>query len=131
LIAGAPELARRDEPIPESWPDLRAACLPLLSRYEISHRLFEEAEDLLGRRMPTMIFCIMLAHGRDHYRSPGGAFRRMAERAEKGQLHILPSYYGLTTATEGKPRSPAAPPEPGSPMSPVGAILGRISKRLR
>jgi len=130
LIASAPELARRDEPIPDSWPDLRAACLPLLSRYEISRRLFDEAEDMLGRRMPTMILCIMLAHGRDHYRSPGGAFRRMVERAEKGQLHILPSYYGLTAPPEAKPQQTAADQQSEPPLRPVGAILTRLGKRL-
>ena len=131
LIAGAPELARHDEPVPESWPDLRAACLPLLARYDISRRLFLEAEDQLGRRMPTMIFCIMLAHGRNHYRSPGGAFRRMVERADKGQLHILPSYYGLTAAAQGRDAlqtQSSATIE--TPMSSVGTVLSRISKRL-
>lgn len=130
LIAGTPELTRRDEPIPDGWPDLRAACLPLLARYDISRRLFLEAEDVLGRRMPTMIFCIMLAHGRDHYRSPGGAFRRMVERADKGQLHILPSYYGLTSAQEASSTRVQATSPSEVPLSSVGAVLNRIGKRL-
>lgn len=130
LIASAPELARRDEPIPDTWPDLRAACLPLLSRYEISRRLFDEAEDMLGRRMPTMILCIMLAHGRGHYHSPGGAFRRMVERAEKGQLHILPSYYGLTAPPEAKPQQTAGDQQSEPPLRQVGTILTRLGKRL-
>jgi replication initiation protein RepC len=121
LIAGAPELCRASEPVEATWPAVRAACLPLLARYDISRRLFEDAEETIGRRMPTMIFCLMLAHGRDHYRSPGGAFRRMVERHERGELHILPSYFGLTAQAP----APAPSPLAGDLPSQLSRVLQR------
>ncbi len=99
VVAGAPELARTIGASQADWSDLSAACLPLLQRYEISRRLWDDAQDRIGRRMATAIFAIMVAHGRDHYQSPGGCFRRMVERHERGELNLLPSYFGLTSVS--------------------------------
>ena len=125
LIAGAPELARAIDAAAADWTDLEAACLPLLHRYEISRHLWDDAELRVGSRMATAIFAIMLAHGRDHYQSPGGYFRRMVERHERGELYLLPSYFGLTAGTATASPENTGVPGPGH----VSHALARWKQR--
>lgn len=127
LVEAARELGQAiDSPAP-TWEDIAAAAADLRPRYEISHRLWQEAETSIGRRTALAIFAVMLAHGREHYRSPGGCFRRMVERHERGDLNLLASYYGLlerartgaTASTRPRDGGPAT-----SAMSLVAIIRG-------
>ncbi|MDG4560684.1 MAG: plasmid replication protein RepC [Candidatus Competibacter sp.] len=134
ILARVPELVTARDPALTGWHALSDALGKLRHRYEISHRLWAEGVDSIGKDMALAIMAIMVMNGRNHYMSPGGCFRRMIERAKSGELDILRSYFGLLRHLPSElapaPLSTADDQTAASPTNSLANILGAVKERL-
>jgi replication initiation protein RepC len=93
-----------------SWRDaVDAAGGPLRHELGVSGSLWAEACHLMGRDGATLALAVVAAKAADHFTSsPAGYFAGMVRKAEKGQLFLEKTLFGLRTAKYGRPISKGA-----------------------
>lgn len=96
LREAAPELASYCRSAYPTWDELAESARLVCAQVEISQRLWGRACQRLGRHGATLALAVMLhQHGRNPLRSCGGYFHNMIVRAERGELDLARSYFGM------------------------------------
>lgn len=79
-----------------TWDELAESARLTCSQLDISQRLWGRACGALGRHGATLALAVTLHQSsRQQIRSPGGYFHAMVAKAEKGELDLRRSYYGM------------------------------------
>jgi replication initiation protein RepC len=105
VLEAAPEIGGFCRSAYPTWDELAESARLTCPQLEISQRLWGRACQALGRHGATLALAVTIHQsGRQQIRSPGGYFHAMIARAEKGELDLKRSYYGM--------RARLAPPEP-------------------
>ncbi len=109
VIEAVPELlAFLDDPGATEWEDLVDAAYRATTPLGINLSAWREAQRAMGRNRAAIAVATILARwrGGEINRSAGGYLRAMCERERGGQLHLLPSLFGLKERHH--PRKPRA-----------------------
>jgi replication initiation protein RepC len=109
VLEAVPEIhAHLDDVGAAEWEDFVAAAYQVTSLLGINLSAWREARDAMGRNRAAIAVATILARWRsgEISRSAGGYLRAMCERERTGDLHLLPSLYGLKERHH--PRKPAA-----------------------
>ncbi len=82
-----------------NWQDVVEAADALRRELDISHSLWAEACQALGREMASIAVAIVATKDPDYFtRTAGHYFHGMVERAKRGELHLDRTLWGLRTA---------------------------------
>jgi replication initiation protein RepC len=98
VLEAIPELhSHLDDPETAGWEELVAAAYQLTFLLGISLGAWRQARDLLGRNRAAIAVATIFARwkGGEIKSSAGGYLRAMCEREMTGDLHLLPSLFGL------------------------------------
>lgn len=96
ILAGAPEIAAYCPQAYPDWNDVAEAARLTATQFSISQRLWGRACQILGAHGAALALAVMIHHsGRKPIGSPGGYFHAMIERAQRGELNLRRSYYGM------------------------------------
>lgn len=96
ILAGAPEIAAYCPQSYPDWNDVAEAARLTATQFSISQRLWGRACQILGAHGAALALAVMIHHsGRKPIGSPGGYFHAMIERAQRGELDLRRSYYGM------------------------------------
>lgn len=102
VVEAAPEIGSYCRSAWPGWDELADSARLLCPQYEISQRLWGRACQALGRHAATLALAVMIHQtNRNPVRSPGGYFHAMIERAERGELDLKRSYYGMRSRLPG------------------------------
>lgn len=88
------------------WEDLVAAAYQATTLLGINLSAWREARETMGRNRAAIAVATILARWRsgEINSSCGGYLRAMCERERSGDLHLMPSLYGLRERHHPKPR---------------------------
>jgi replication initiation protein RepC len=109
VLEAVPEIhAHLDDLASAEWEEFVAAAYQVTSLLGINLSAWREARDAMGRNRAAIAVATILARWRsgEISRSAGGYLRAMCERERTGDLHLLPSLYGLKE--RHNPRKPPA-----------------------
>ena len=102
VLEAAPEIGTYCRSARPGWEELAESARLLCPQYEISQRLWGRACQALGRHSAALALAVMIHQtNRNPVRSPGGYFHNMIERAERGELDLKRSYYGMRSRLQG------------------------------
>jgi replication initiation protein RepC len=107
-LEAVPEIhGHLDDPASADWEEFVEAAYRVTSLLGINLTAWREARDTLGRNRAAIAVATILARWRsgEIKSSAGGYLRAMCERERTGDLHLLPSLFGLRERHH--PRKPA------------------------
>lgn len=111
VLEAVPELhPHLDDPERAGWEELIAAAYQLTFLLGISLGVWRQARDLLGGTRAAIAVATIYARwkGGEIKSSAGGYLRAMCERESTGDLHLLPSLFGLRERHHPRRRAPDA-----------------------
>jgi replication initiation protein RepC len=102
-----------EAPAAAEWEDLVAAAYKASFLLGINLSAWRQARDLMGRTRAAVAVATILARWRNGEikSSAGGYLRAMCEREATGDLHLLPSLYGLKERHHPRTRRSGRPGE--------------------
>lgn len=98
VLEAVPELhPHLDDPAGVEWEGVVEAAYRVTSLLGINLSAWREARSIMGRNRAAIAVATILARwrGNEIKSSAGGYLRAMCERERTGDLHLLPSLYGL------------------------------------
>lgn len=107
VLEAVPEIhAYMDDPGSGDWEDLVAAAYQVTTLLGINLSAWREAREAMGRNRAAIAVATILARwrGGEIKSSAGGYLRAMCERERTGDLHLMPSLFGLRDRHIPKPR---------------------------
>jgi replication initiation protein RepC len=109
VLEAVPEIhPLMDDPATAEWEDLVAAAYQATTLLGINLSAWREARTSMGRNRAAIAVATILARWRsgEIKSSAGGYLRAMCERERTGELHLLPSLFGLRDRHHPKPKRP-------------------------
>ena len=97
VLEAVPEILHHlDDPAGAGWEELVEAAYKVALMLGVNLSAWREARGSLGRNRAAIAVATILARWRaGEVKSAGGYLRAMCERERTGDLHLLPSLYGL------------------------------------
>ena len=110
VLEAVPEIhAFMEDPAAADWEDLVTAAYQATTVLGINLTAWRQARETMGRNRAAIAVATILARWRsgEIKSSAGGYLRAMCERERTGELHLMPSLYGLKERHHPRPRKAA------------------------
>lgn len=106
VLDAVPEMhAHIGDPAAADWEELVAGAYQVTALLGINLSAWREARDTMGRNRAAIAVATILARWLGgEVKSAGGYLRAMCERERTGDLHLMPSLYGLKERHHPKPK---------------------------
>ena len=106
-LEAVPEIHQHlEDPGAADWEEFVAAAYQVALMLGINLAAWREAREAMGRNRAAIAVATILARWRSgEVKSAGGYLRAMCERERTGDLHLLPSLYGLKERHHPRKRS--------------------------
>lgn len=106
VLDAVPEMhTHLGDPAAADWEELVAAAYQVTTLLGINLSAWREAREAMGRNRAAIAVATILARWLGgEVKSAGGYLRAMCERERTGDLHLMPSLYGLKERHHPRPR---------------------------